>query len=288
MLEVLNVTKCYNKKKALDNFSVKLDNGIYGILGPNGAGKTTLISIIVNLLPPTNGKVMYNSTDITKLRDKYLDKIGYCPQYPRFYNNYKANEFLMYICAIKGIDKSKRKQKVTELLEFVNLSDDKNKKIGAFSGGMRQRLGIAQAMINNPEILILDEPTAGLDPKERIRFRNLISKLSEDRIILLATHIVSDVEFIAKEVLIIKKGVLLKKDSPQNLINDINSNVWEAQVPFNQFENFMSQHIVSNANHNDNGYCMRVISNDKPTEDAKNIQPNLEDVYLYYFGEALS
>lgn len=286
MLKVEHVTKCY-KKKALDDFSLELSNGIYGILGPNGAGKTTLLNIIVSLIPATSGRVLYDGEDILKLKEKYLENIGYCPQYPRFYNNYKADEFLMYICAIKGIKKDERKSRVAELLELVNLTDDAKKKIGVFSGGMRQRLGIAQAMINNPKVLILDEPTAGLDPKERIRFRNLISKLSEDRIILLATHIVSDVEYIAKEVIILKDGVLVTKDVPVNLINSVSDKVWEVNVPFENFENFMRENIVSNANHKKDSYCMRVIADEKPDDNAVNVQPNLEDVYLYHFGEVM-
>lgn len=267
---------------------MELSNGVYGLLGPNGAGKTTLINIIVGLLNANTGNIYYNGSNIELLKDKYLDKLGYCPQYPMFYSNYRADEFLMYICVIKGIEKSKRKTKVVELLEFVNLSCDAKKKVGSFSGGMKQRLGIAQAMINDPEILILDEPTAGLDPKERIRFRNLISKLSSNRIVLLATHIVSDIEYIAKEVILLKNGVLLKKDTPEKLILEVDKNVWETSISENEFEHYMSNFIVSNANHKDNSYCLRIISKEKPDENSHNIQPNLEDVYLYYFGECMT
>jgi len=224
LLEIKNVSKQYPKTLALDQFSAELTSGLYGLLGPNGAGKTTLISIITTLLSPSSGTVLYNGKPVGG-RD-YMKIIGYLPQYPRFYKDFTAQEFLLYMAAMKGLDSKYAPTRVAELLEQVNLSEHKNKKIGAFSGGMRQRLGIAQAILNDPEILILDEPTAGLDPKERVRFRNIISKLSSDRIIILATHIVSDVECVAKEVILLKEGKLLHKASPLTLQTALTDKVY--------------------------------------------------------------
>ena len=212
-----NISKRYRRKYALREFSAALSSGVYGLLGANGAGKTTLISILVGLVKPDSGRITVEGTDVRELGREFLSKIGYLPQYPEFYRDFTVTDFLAYMCALKGIPAAEGKKRASELLAVVNLSDAGDKKVGALSGGMRQRVGIVQAMLSDPAILILDEPTAGLDPQERIRFRNLITRFSKDRMVLLATHIVSDVEFIANEVILLKEGRLICQDTPHEL-----------------------------------------------------------------------
>ena len=282
-MEIKNVSKQYPGTLALDSVSAELTCGLYGLLGPNGAGKTTLISIITTLLSPTSGTVLYNGRPIGG-RD-YMRILGYLPQDPRFYRSFTAQEFLRYMASMKGIGKKSAEERITGLLEQVNLTAHKDQKIGTFSGGMRQRLGIAQAILNDPEILILDEPTAGLDPKERVRFRNMISRLSNDRIIILATHIVSDLELAAKEVLLLKEGRLLQKASPLDLQSSITGKVWLIEAEEAELEQYTSRFVIANAAASGGEYALRIISDEKPHETAKPEQPRLEDVYLYYFGE---
>lgn len=284
-LELKNITKKYSKKTALSDVSLNLKNGVYALLGPNGAGKTTLINIITGLLMPTSGTVLFNGTAIGKNMQEYISKIGYLPQYPQFYKNFRADEFLRYMAVMKGIEKKRIDSLVNELIEKVNLTNDSHRYIGQYSGGMRQRLGIAQALLNNPEILILDEPTAGLDPKERIRFRNLISQLSENRIVILATHIVSDVESIAKEVILLKNGEVLQIETPMNLISQMEGKVHLVQCIPEKLEEYMNSFCISNASVCNDRYLLRIVSDNPPTENAEITIPNLEDAYLYYFGE---
>lgn len=277
-------SKQYKGKFALKDFTTELDEGVYGLLGTNGAGKTTLISIFVGILKSDAGRVLIDGTDVRKLKLDFLSRIGYLPQFPQFYKNFEVMEFLGYMCALKDIPKSKGQKRAEELLEIVNLSDARRKKIGALSGGMRQRVGIAQAMLNNPDILILDEPTAGLDPQERIRFRNLITKFSQDRTVILATHIVSDIEFIANQVILLKEGHLLKQDAPQALIGGIEGKVWSVTVKDDALGDRLRRLKISNMLRDHEGIHLRVIDDDKPDELAVNTQANLEDVFLYYFG----
>ena len=284
-LQIEYISKKYGKQYALKDFSVTLTDGVYGLLGPNGAGKTTLINNILGILSPDAGRILLDGVDIKTLGNRYYDKIGYLPQYPVFYKNFTCYEFLDYMCALKGIDRKHGKQRIEELLQMVNLADSANKKVGAFSGGMRQRLGIAQALVNDPEILILDEPTAGLDPRERIRFRNIISKLSKDRIVLLATHIVSDVEYIAKEVVVLNKGELLQKGTLDILTGAIEGVVWEVTADEVGTNQLMEKYPVGNIVPTEGGYQLRVISEEKPAEHAKQVVPTLEDVFLHYFGK---
>lgn len=284
-LELKNITKKYSKKTALSDVNLNLKNGVYALLGPNGAGKTTLINIITGLLMPTSGTVLFNGTAIGKNMQEYISKIGYLPQYPQFYKNFRADEFLRYMAVMKGIEKKRIDSLVNELIEKVNLTNDSHRYIGQYSGGMRQRLGIAQALLNNPEILILDEPTAGLDPKERIRFRNLISQLSENRIVILATHIVSDVESIAKEVILLKNGEVLQIETPMNLISQMEGKVHLVQCIPEKLEEYMNSFCISNASVCNDRYLLRIVSDNPPTENAEITIPNLEDAYLYYFGE---
>lgn len=282
MLKMEAISKSYKDKKALKDFSATLKEGVYGLLGQNGAGKTTLINVITGILNPDSGQIFFNDVHVKKMGVEFISKIGYLPQFPQFYKNFEALEFLRYICAIKDVPKETGEKRIEELLEMVNLSDVANKKIGTFSGGMRQRLGIVQAMVNDPGILILDEPTAGLDPKERIRFRNLISKFSKDRIVLLATHIVSDIEYIANEVILLREGILIKQNKPTALMDEIRGKVWEVKIAGENSQAFLEQYSISNIVFDEGHYALRIVSEKKPIEGAVSISPNLEDVFLYY------
>ncbi|ALS25564.1 ABC transporter ATP-binding protein [Paenibacillus sp. 32O-W] len=279
------ISKRYKGKYALQDFSAELENGIYGLLGTNGAGKTTLINIFVGILKSDSGQVLIDGIDARSLGVNFLSRIGYLPQFPQFYKSFKVIEFLRYMCVLKGIPAEQGEKRAKELLEIVNLSDAAGKKIGALSGGMRQRVGIVQAMLNNPDILILDEPTAGLDPQERIRFRNLIAKFSENRTVLLATHIVSDIEFIANQVILLKNGRLLKQDTPQALVGGIAGKVWEVAATDETIDEKLNRLKVSNMMRDRHEIRLRVIDDEKPDARAVNVLPNLEDVFLYYFEE---
>lgn len=218
MLEIINLSKTYGTKKALDNINFKLENGIYGLLGPNGAGKSTLMNIITENLSADQGKILWNGQENTKLGVKYREILGYMPQQQGLYNGFTGKRFLNYIAVLKDIPKEKIQEDILKVAKKVNLQDDLNTKIGMYSGGMKQRLLIASCIIGNPQLLIFDEPTAGLDPKERVRVKNLLKELAEDKIIIIATHIVPDIENIAKEIIILKKGVLIEKSNPEELI----------------------------------------------------------------------
>ena len=254
---------------------------MYGLLGANGAGKTTLINIFVGILKGDSGKILVDGEDAAKLGKEFLSKIGYMPQYPVFYKDFTVLDFMLYMCALKGISKREGRERTMELLEIVNLADAVGKKIGALSGGMRQRVGIAQAMLGNPEILILDEPTAGLDPQERIRFRNLISRFSQDRIVLLATHIVSDVEFIANEVMLLKEGKLIRKNTPEALEHEIDGKVWSLRLPGNEELSDYEDCLISNVRRIEEGIDVRILSEEVLGRGAVRVKPGLEDVFLY-------
>ena len=283
-ISLRNVSKQYKGKYALKDFTTELTEGVYGLLGANGAGKTTLINIFVGILGSDGGTVLIDGQDAGTLGKDFLSKIGYMPQYPIFYRDFTVMDFLLYMCALKGIPDKQGKKRVLELLGIVNLSDAKEKKIGALSGGMRQRVGIVQAMLGDPEILILDEPTAGLDPSERIRFRNLISKFAQGRTVLLATHIVSDVECIAKEIMILKEGSLITQGTTDTLEQNIYGKVWEVTVNGEDAARLGSQYYVSNMKQQGERFLVRIVSDMLPASDAVKVSPNLEDVFLYYFG----
>ncbi|WP_250637877.1 ATP-binding cassette domain-containing protein [Virgibacillus sp. 19R1-5] len=217
--------------------------------------------------------------------DAFRSVLGFLPQDFSYYPDFTAMKFMLYIAALKGINKKFAKNRCLELLKLVGLEDVKHKKIKKYSGGMKQRLGIAQAMINDPEVLILDEPTVGLDPKERVRFRNLISSFSENKIVIFSTHIVSDVEYIADEILVLNQGKLENRGASSELVNTINGYVWETMVETNQLDEMLAKHIISNQKHEDKGTVSRIISKEKPTHTAQQVQPTLEDLYLYYFRE---
>lgn len=280
-----NISKKYKNKLALNQFSTTLTPGIYGLLGANGAGKTTLINILVGVLPRSNGRISVDGTDVEKIGKDFLKKVGYLPQYPQFYRDFTVNEFLMYMCALKGIPHMTAKQRIQDLLSGVNLYDAMNCKIGALSGGMRQRVGIVQAMLGNPGLLILDEPTAGLDPQERIRFRNLITRFAENRIVLLATHIVSDVDAIANEVLILKEGKLIKQGVPEQLCEELKHKTWEITLSEDQSLSTFDQYAISKLQRNGTKLHVRILSDTKPAWNAVQVQASLEDVFLYYFGD---
>lgn len=280
-----SISKKYKKKYALQDFCAQLDNGIYGLLGVNGAGKTTLINIFAGILKSDSGRICIDGRDVRDLGPEFLSCIGYLPQYPQFYKSFEVMDFLRYMCAVRNIPKDVGDERIRQLLETVNLTDAAHKKIGALSGGMRQRLGIAQAMLGDPGILILDEPTAGLDPQERIRFRNLITRFSRDRIILLATHIVSDIEFIANQVLLLKDGHLLRQGTPQALTGAIVGKVWIVEITDGLGDDRIGQLKISNMHRENDRIQLRVISDTCPWPSARPAQPNLEDVFLYFSGK---
>ena len=279
-----NVSKQYKGRFALKDFTTQLTEGVYGLLGANGAGKTTLINIFVGILGSDGGTVLIDGQDAKALGKDFLSRIGYMPQYPVFYRDFTVMDFLLYMCGLKGIPAGQGKARALELLGIVNLSDAKTKKIGALSGGMRQRVGIVQAMLGDPQILILDEPTAGLDPSERIRFRNLISQFAQGRTVLLATHIVSDVECIAKEIIILKEGALITQGTTGTLEENIYGKVWKVAANAKDAARLGSQYYVSNMKQQGGNFSVRIVSDVPPAANAVRTSPNLEDVFLYYFG----
>ena len=279
------LTKQYGKKIAVDRVSLNMTNGVYGLLGPNGSGKTTLMRMLADVLRPTSGEIAWNGTDILKLNEDYRDIIGYLPQDFGYYRDFTAIDFLLYLASIKGINKTDAKQKAAELLKTVGLENESRNKIKKFSGGMRQRLGIAQALLNDPSFLILDEPTAGLDPKERIRFRNLISDISGKRIVLLSTHIVSDIEYIANHVVMMKKGQFINQGSCFEIAQTATGKVWTIILNLKEAEIAKEKHNIASLRHIDGSVELRIISENCPHEKAVPTEPNIEDAYLYYFGE---
>lgn len=283
-LKTIELTKKFGSKTAVNHLNVTLTNGVYGLLGANGAGKTTFMRLLCNIQTPTSGKIVLNGKNIVGLNEKYRGLLGYLPQHFGYYPDFTARDFLLYVSALKGLNEKNAKKKSKELLEAVGLSAESKHKIKTFSGGMKQRLGIAQAMLNNPHILILDEPTAGLDPKERVRFRNLISAFAKNRIVILSTHIVSDVEFIAEEIIMMKSGQIVHFGKPQEITAEIDGQVWECAVPSAYAETYAAKFNTSNLRNTDKGETiLRIISERPPMENAVRVQPNLEDLYLFYF-----
>ncbi len=282
-LKIDRVTKNYGGKIACDRISAELHNGVYGLLGANGAGKTTLMRMMCGVLEPSSGNISYDGIDVS--REEYRDILGYLPQNFGYYPEFTAWDFMMYVSALKGIPKSKAKARTAELLDMVSLKNEARKKIKTFSGGMKQRLGIAQAMLNDPRILILDEPTAGLDPKERVKFRNIISRMGADRIILLSTHIVSDIEHIANVIFVMKSGQIIHEGALEKIISVISGKVWECTVSAEAADELSEKYPVINTRNDGEEVFLRLVCDEKPCENALNAEATLEDLYLYYFSE---
>lgn len=284
-LVIENLSKKFKDKWAVREFSAEMSEGVYGLLGPNGSGKTTLMRMIASILKPSSGRILLDGQDIGKLDESYRDLLGYLPQEFGLYQNFTAERFLHYFASLKGLDKQEAKGKIDEVLAQVNLTENKKQKTKTFSGGMKRRLGIAQALLNDPKILVVDEPTAGLDPKERIHFRNLISNISRERIVILSTHIVSDIEYIAKEIFIVDQGVLKERSDLTGLLQMMAGKVWKVIITEDELLNIQARHKVANIQRNEAGIELRLISDVKPFDQAVEMPATLEDVYLYYFGE---
>ena len=284
-LTLQNITKKYERVLVLNDISLTLKPGIYGLLGANGAGKTTLFRIICRLMEPTHGSIKFNGKNVNQQAEAYRTNLGFLPQDFSYYPDFTGMRFMLYIAALKGLNNTVAKKRSLELLKQVGLEEMKDIKIRKYSGGMKQRLGIAQAMLNNPQILILDEPTVGLDPKERVKFRKLISSFANNKIVILSTHIVADVEYIADEIIVLKKGMILNKGTTDILLKEIQNHVWECFVNMDQINLFENKFIVSNRKYTENGAVLRIVSTNQPALNAKKVEPSLEDLYLYYFRE---
>ena len=284
-LTVNNLGKQYKRDFwGLKDFTLEIKPGILGLLGPNGAGKSTFMRMLATITKPTNGTITWNGADVVKSPDTLRDVLGYLPQDFGVYPNLNALEFLEYMAAIKGLDAVTAKRRIDELLQLTNLVEAAKRPLGGYSGGMKQRVGIAQALLNDPQLLIVDEPTVGLDPEERVRFRNLLSDLSGERIVILSTHIVSDVEATATQIALVNKGQLLREAAPENLLSELENKVWEWTVQSNDLPALKQKHIVSGTIRRSDGVQVRVVSAEKPDPNAQNVSPNLEDAYLFFIG----
>jgi ABC-type multidrug transport system ATPase subunit len=284
-LSIENVSKQYGRSTlALRNFTLELGTGVLGLLGPNGAGKTTLMSILATITRPSQGRVLWNGTDVAANPNSLRAVLGYLPQDFGVYPNLNAVEFLEYLAAVKGLDATTSRRRIDELLNLVNLADVRKRPLGGFSGGMRQRVGIAQALLNDPQLLIVDEPTAGLDPEERVRFRNLLSELSGERIVILSTHIVSDVEATATDIALISQGTLVAHASPEELLRRVEGKVWEWVLPSAELNAVRQRYLISNTTRRSDGVHARVIADTAPIG-AQPVSPNLEDAYLHCLSQ---
>ena len=286
-LRIENLTKTYGKKVALSDFSATLTGGIYGLLGPNGAGKSTMMKILTENLSADKGRILVDGVPSGKMGADYRALLGYMPQQQGLYPHFTARRFLYYIAALKGMSKEQATKEIEQVAAMVNMTGLLDKRLGTYSGGMKQRILIAQAVLGSPKILILDEPTAGLDPKERIRIRNLISQISMDRIVILATHVVSDIEFIAKEILMLKDGHLIAQQRPAELLKQMAGKVFEICVKEDELDTAQQQFLVGNIRRDEeNRIWVRVVSDAAPEQYSCNpVMPSLEDVYLYTFEE---
>lgn len=280
-LAINNVSKRYGSKVwALRGFTLTLQPGVLGLLGPNGAGKTTLMSILATITRPTEGHITWNGKDLASDPDALRTVLGYLPQDFGVYPNLNAVEFLEYLAAVKGLDGPTSRRRIDELLNLVNLNDVRKRPLGSYSGGMKQRIGIAQALLNEPQLLIVDEPTAGLDPEERVRFRNLLSDLSGERIVILSTHIVSDVEATATDIALISQGTLVTHASPEELLRRVEGKVWESVIPSSDLNTTKQRYLISNTMRRSDGVHVRVLA-EQPPPNAQSLPPNLEDAYLF-------
>ena len=285
-LQLKNLTKKYKEKVAVNHVNTTFTPGIYGLLGANGAGKSTLMRMICDVLAPTEGEITVNGNRIVSMGEEYRRMLGYLPQNFGYYPDYSALEFMRYIAALKVIPRLSANRQVRQLMELVSLSDVANNKIKTYSGGMKQRLGIAQTLLGNPKILILDEPTAGLDPKERVRFRNIIAEFAKEKIVILSTHIVSDIEYISDYTLLMKNGRLILTGKTQDLALSLEGKVWKIQIPEKQLEQVNDRYTVVNIHREEAGMIdVRVVSDEKPSVDAIMKKATLEDLYLFHFRE---
>ena len=305
-LTINNVSKAYGSNKALQHFTAELEPGIYALLGPNGSGKSTLMNIITDNLKSDEGEILFSdggeAENILKMGVRFREKLGFMPQYPGMYPNFSIERFMWYMAALKDVGshlKGREKKKyiknaIDSILKAVELDDIPRRKIGALSGGMKQRLALAQAVLGNPSVLILDEPTAGLDPKQRIAIRNFISRIAFDKIVIIATHVVSDVEFVARDVIMLKKGVVVDNAPPAELVRKIEGKVWNLPAPESEVVDLQQKYRVTNITRDDKtgDAILRVLSDEEPVSAnnklATTVAPTLEDYYLYVFGEESS
>lgn len=281
-LKLMDIEKRYKDKEAVRKFNYTFVNGVYGLLGENGAGKTTLMRLICGILKPTTGNIYCDNIEIASMGAEYRKLLGYLPQDFGYYDEFTAERFLRYMAALKALPKEYADSRIEELLDLVELKNKKKKKLKTFSGGMIRRIGIAQALLNDPEILILDEPTVGLDPKERVRFRKVISSLGKNRIVLLSTHIVSDIDYIADKILIMKNGELIQEGTEKKIIEKVEGHVWKCVVSEKEAERIENLYIVSNMRNSGENVELRIISKKQPVVNAKNVESTLEDAYLYH------
>ncbi len=285
-LALENISKNYGEKKALDRISFLVEPGVYGILGPNGAGKSTLMNILTGNLRASSGRVLVDGRAVERMGRGYYEKIGYMPQQQALYPSFRVYHFLLYMAALKGIPGKDARRQIPELLDRVGLGDVRNQRISALSGGMKQRILLVQAVLGNPQLLVLDEPTAGLDPRQRIEIRNLIAGLALERIVLIATHIVSDVEYIAKEFLLLKKGRLEAKNSREGLIDSLEESVYEIRIPEETLPEISGKYQIANIARDGDFLRVRILSGENLEKyGARRCRPVMEDVYLSYFGE---
>lgn len=286
-LELTELEKTYKSKVAVRDVNIRLGHGVYGLLGENGAGKTTLMRMVCGILKPTQGNILCDGVPIEKMGGEYRRLLGYLPQDFGYYGDFSALRFLNYMAALKALPEEYARDRIEELLETVGLAQEKRNRLKTFSGGMLRRVGIAQALLNDPEILVLDEPTSGLDPAERVRFRNIISSLGKNRLVLLSTHIVSDIEYIADKIIIMKDGRIMHSGDEAQILQAAQGCVWKCTVHQSRADDLSGQYIISNLRNQEDQVELRIVSSEKPTEDAKPENVTLEDAYLFFTKEKI-
>ena len=281
-----HISKKYKDKTAVDDVTLRITPGVWGLLGANGAGKTTLMRMIAGIMRPTAGQVEYDGLPIGELGAAYRDRFGYLPQEFGFYPEFTVKDYLYYVAALKGLKKREARRKTEELLAQMTLTEVRNKKIVKLSGGMKRRVGIAQALLNEPEILVLDEPTSGLDPGERVRFRNLLSEFAQDRIVLISTHIVSDVEYIAMQNAIMKDGRIIARGTTEELIRQVDGKVWSGRIPESRLLEYERRLRIVNLKNEEGGQIsLRYLAEAPQLEGSISVPPRMEDLYLWLFPQ---